>query len=92
MRPALQASGQGGQVDGVGAMAEKNGQLDPICGKRVGADRENLPSSEYKKRRYFFCSDACRQQFEGKAAMFRVHELARAGALLTPGRVRWGIG
>lgn len=73
-------------------MAEKSGQLDPICGKRVGVEREKLPSAEYKKRKYFFCSDACKEQFEGKAQMFRVHELARAGALLTPGRVRWGLG
>ena len=25
---------------------------------------EGVPSSEYKKRRYFFCSDRCKHEFE----------------------------
>jgi YHS domain-containing protein len=65
-------------------------QLDPICGKRLDAS-EGRPTTEYKKRRYFFCSERCRTVFEQKAARFRMNDLARAGALMTPGRVRWGI-
>ena len=65
-------------------------QLDPVCGKHLEAP-EGRPSTEYKKRRYFFCSERCRSAFERQAERFRMNDLARAGALLTPGRVRWGI-
>ena len=65
-------------------------QLDPVCGKHVETP-ECRPSTEYKKRRYFFCSEHCRSAFEKQAERFRMNDLARAGALLTPGRVRWGI-
>lgn len=67
-----------------------NGQLDPVCGKRV-AVRQTL-SAEYKQRRYYFCSDGCKSQFHERTEKFRMNELARAGALLTPGKVRWGLG
>lgn len=65
-------------------------QLDPICGRRV-EDSSEQPSAEYKRRRYFFCSEHCRHTFERQAERFRCHDLARAGALLTPGSVRWGL-
>ena len=64
---------------------------DPICGRRL----ESLPSSlssEYKKRRYYFCSARCKDAFEKRTERFRVSELARNGALLTPGKIRWGLG
>ncbi|HYH95223.1 YHS domain-containing protein [Hyalangium sp.] len=64
--------------------------LDPVCGRQL-EEPEGQPSTEYKKRRYFFCSDRCRSAFEKQAERFRLSELARAGALLSPGRVRWGI-
>ena len=48
-------------------------------------------SVEYKKRRYYFCSEKCRHAFEARTEKFRLNELARAGALLSPGRVRWGL-
>ncbi len=66
--------------------------FDPICGKRIenGTAQQNL-SAEYKKRRYFFCSEKCRHTFEQQAERFRLNELARAGALFTPGQVRWGM-
>ncbi len=60
------------------------------AGDSVGGAR-GPPSAEYKKRRYFFCSERCRTAFEKQAERFRLNELARAGALLSPGRVRWGI-
>ncbi len=66
-------------------------QKDPICGRRV----ESAPSehsAEYKKRRYYFCSAECKDAFHARAERFRMAELARAGALLTPGKVRWGVG
>lgn len=65
-------------------------QLDPVCGRRVPGG-EGAPSTEYKKRRYFFCSEKCQCAFERQTERFRVSDLARAGALLTPGRVRWGL-
>ncbi|GMU03706.1 hypothetical protein KH5H1_78290 [Corallococcus caeni] len=63
---------------------------DPVCGRHLEAP-EGHPSSEYKKRRYFFCSEGCRTAFERQAERFRLNELARAGALMSPGRVRWGL-
>lgn len=64
--------------------------FDPICGKRV-ASGLSTPAAEYKKRRYFFCSEACRRDFERDAERLRLQELARVGALLSQGRVRWGV-
>lgn len=65
-------------------------QLDPVCGRSL--DRaEGQPTSEYKKRKYFFCSEKCRSAFEKQAERFRMNDLARAGALMSPSRVRWGL-
>ena len=63
---------------------------DPVCGRHLEAPAEH-PSSEYKQRRYFFCSEGCRTAFERQAERFRLNELARAGALMSTGRVRWGL-
>jgi YHS domain-containing protein len=65
-------------------------EFDPICGRKVES-REGTPSCDYKKKRYFFCSERCRQAFEREAERLRVHELARVGALMSKGRVRWGL-
>ena len=63
---------------------------DPICGVPVeSCDR--TPSSEYKKRRYFFCSNKCKHEFDCAAERIRMQEAARAGALFTHGKVRWGL-
>jgi YHS domain-containing protein len=64
--------------------------FDPICGKKVSAGQKT-PTSEYKKKRYFFCSDRCRATFDREAERLRLHELAKVGALLSKGRVRWGL-
>lgn len=66
------------------------GPYDPICGRALSVEMLTH-SMEYKKRRYYFCSAKCRQMFEQRTEKFRLNELARAGALLSPGRVRWGI-
>ncbi len=76
-----------GDVAGVG---EKN-RYDPICGKPIAWDADELPTAEYKKRKYFFCSETCQKAFQKQTIRFRMSELARAGALLSPGRVRWGL-
>jgi YHS domain-containing protein len=65
--------------------------VDPICGKLVVGDHGRQLASEYKKRKYFFCSDHCRRAFEQHTERFRVNELARVGALFNPMRVRWGM-
>lgn len=67
-----------------------NKALDPVCGRRVNPEPEHL-SAEYKKRRYYFCSEKCRKQFEHQTEKFRLNELARAGALFSPTQVRWGM-
>ena len=76
-------SGEGKKVSGKA--------YDPICGVRVESGGEGVPSSEYKKRRYFFCSDHCKHEFERAAERIRMQEAARAGALFTHGKVRWGL-
>ena len=68
----------------------KGRSYDPICGVRVD-DGIGAPSSEYKKRRYFFCSDKCKHEFERAAEWIRMQEAARAGALFTHGKVKWGL-
>jgi len=65
-------------------------EFDPICGKKVET-KQNTPTSEYKKKRYYFCSERCRLAFERAAARMRLQELAKGGALLSKGRVRWGL-
>jgi len=62
--------------------------LDPICGRKVSGSN---PFAEYKQRKYYFCSEGCRSQFQARTERFRLTELAKAGALLTPGKVRWGL-
>lgn len=63
---------------------------DPICGVKVSLDRDEH-SAEYKKRRYVFCSAQCKHEFERAAERIRMQESARAGALFTQGKVRWGL-
>jgi YHS domain-containing protein len=75
-------SGEGKKVAG--------NSYDPICGVKVESG-DGVPCSEYKKRRYFFCSDKCRKEFERAAERIRMQETARAGALFTHGKVRWGL-
>lgn len=41
---------------------------DPVCGMRLDP-REALPA-EYAGQRYYFCSEACRQQFQGTPERF----------------------
>ena len=63
---------------------------DPICGKKLQPIRQT-PTAEYKQRTYYFCSDGCRVEFSKAAERVRLNEAARAGALLTLGKVRWGL-
>jgi YHS domain-containing protein len=64
---------------------------DPICGKAVEVPSAQTPTAEYKKKRYYFCSDGCRHAFEREAEKLRMTELAKVGALLSKGKVRWGL-
>ncbi len=68
----------------------KGRSYDPICGVPVTSG-EATPCSEYKKRRYFFCSEKCKHEFEKAAERIRMQEAARAGALFTQGKVKWGL-
>jgi len=65
-------------------------RYDPICGKGVG-DEEKVQSVEYKRRRFYFCSSDCRAAFLKRTERARIRELARVGALLSSGKVRWGM-
>ena len=64
--------------------------FDPICGKKVVPVRDT-PAAEYKKRTYWFCSLVCHHEFERAAERVKLHDAAKAGALLTRGKVRWGL-
>jgi YHS domain-containing protein len=68
-------------------------RLDPVCGKRLANHAGIGRSSEYKHRTYYFCSDACQQTFHKETAGMgtRLFELARAGGLLNPRGVHWGL-
>lgn len=63
---------------------------DPICGKQVSTT-DRAPHTEYKRRKYYFCSAKCKAAFGKEAERIRLHELAKVGALLSSGRVRWGM-
>jgi YHS domain-containing protein len=63
---------------------------DPICGIKILLDAATH-SAEYKKRRYVFCSEKCKHEFERAAERMRMQEAARVGALFTVGKVRWGL-
>jgi YHS domain-containing protein len=63
--------------------------IDPICGRPVVED--DSETLEYKKRKYFFCSDGCRDRFERQAERIHVGELAKAGSLFGERKVRWGV-
>jgi len=64
---------------------------DPICGRKVSAGETSVISVEFKKRKYYFCSEGCKASFQHEAERIRLHELARVGALLSAGKVRWGM-
>lgn len=63
---------------------------DPICGRKVSPLRDT-PASEYRQRTYYFCSPGCHHEFERAAERVKLQDAAKAGALLTRGKVRWGI-
>lgn len=63
---------------------------DPICGKELTRVRKSL-LIEYKRRKYYFCSSGCRASFMHEAERIRLQELAKVGALLSSGKVRWGM-
>lgn len=65
-------------------------RVDPVCGRTLAPDSAQS-TTDYKRRRYHFCSDRCREQFLRQTERFRLRDLARSGALLTPGRIRWGV-
>ncbi len=63
--------------------------IDPICGRPVVED--DAVALEYKKKRYFFCSERCRHRFERQAERIHVAELAKTGSLFGERKVRWGV-
>ncbi len=63
---------------------------DPICGKKISPMRDT-PAVEYKKRTYYFCSPTCHREFQRAAERVKLQDAARAGALLSHGKVRWGL-
>lgn len=40
---------------------------DPVCGMEV---EEGKICSEYKDKKYYFCSEACKQKFEQEARKY----------------------
>ncbi len=62
--------------------------IDPVCGRPVA--ETSTETSEYRSRRYFFCSSGCRHRFEGQSERMRAAELARLGALFGKPPAPWG--
>lgn len=73
------------------AKAGESKRVDPICGRKLVSGVTHVISTEYKKRKYFFCSAACLAAFHRRTEKFRLKELAQAGALFLSGKVRWGM-
>jgi YHS domain-containing protein len=71
--------------------ANSTAHRDPICGRSVAEHDLQGHSAEYKRRRYFFCSEHCRDAFAARAERLRLAELARLGALMAPNNIRWGL-
>ena len=63
---------------------------DPIC-RRALRPAQDTPTAVFKQRTFHFCSDDCRQRFDAWVVRTTARESARAGTLLCPGKVRWGI-
>ncbi len=63
--------------------------VDPICGAPVV--EQDAPSLEYREKRYFFCSERCRERFARQADRMRIAELAKMGGLFAVRKVRWGL-
>ncbi len=63
--------------------------LDPVCGTPV--IESEARSVEYKHRKYFFCSERCRDRFAHQAERIRLGELAKMGALFAVKGATWGL-
>jgi len=86
---AKQASGkQSGRM--TPGTTPEGAHRDPICGQRLAAP-EGFYNADYKKRRYYFCSARCRDEFAVRTEKFKLVEQARAGTLFCLGKVRWGL-
>lgn len=70
---------------------EPTHRVDPVCGKRLAPEGGPSRTREYKRRRYYFCSDSCLATFHQHTARLRLSEMAKAGALMNPEGVRWGL-
>jgi YHS domain-containing protein len=63
--------------------------IDPVCGRTVA--EASAETSEYRSRRYYFCSRGCLRRFEGHSERMRAAELARLGALFGKPPAPWGV-
>lgn len=48
---------------------EWRSHTDPVCGMRISGGT-TAGTLEYEKRRYYFCSHACREKFEAQPAIY----------------------
>ena len=59
---------------------EQKSFVDPVCGMAISF-KTAATGSEYQGKRYYFCSPACRDQFEANAERYvrghRQHGLRR---------------
>lgn len=70
-------------------MTSNGSAIDPVCGQPVA--ETSAETSEYRSRRYFFCSRGCRRRFEGHSERMHAAELARLGALFGSRKTPWGV-
>lgn len=55
---------------------------DPVCGMEV--DPAKAPKSEYHNKTYYFCSEACKREFEKNPQRFLLNKAGGAGHKLEP--------
>jgi YHS domain-containing protein len=70
-------------------MVGNGNAIDPVCGRTVA--EASAETSEYRSRRYFFCSKRCRRRFEGHSERMHAAEMARLGALFGRRKEPWGM-
>jgi uncharacterized membrane protein YraQ (UPF0718 family)/YHS domain-containing protein len=71
------------------ALTVRRGATDPVCGMKI--DRLKALSSDHLGGAYYFCSERCRDEFEGDPGRYARSAApdSRRGAEVAGGHVRW---
>lgn len=67
--------------DGVAAAVDGPSGTDPVCGMRLNAHPAGAIQTEYRSRRYRFCSVKCKSDFEAAPEKYAVEPAREAGRM-----------